>query len=480
MALTKKQREKIPATHFAVPETEQLPIEDEVHVKMAWNVVDKTKGLSDAQRKSARERILDRAKELGMDTSGWSTEVSADADDESDEKIKRDMEVEQEEHEMHGKSCAVRFSALAMEIPDQVSDHPNQTPFKGVLTKLDEPSDNPLSGSAGKRVILPKSVAEKGLSSLLGMAIDATPDFDGHDVKRKIGLITDADIVGNEIHIAGYFYGADFPEEVKRIQAEKSQLGFSYEAQVHLRSMNDDPLVMKNCVFTGAAVLYKDMAAYTTTSLAANAASNQQEIDQMNIDELKKMLEAMSEKITGLETKLAANAEATKVAAGNISALVKPHTDALRACADGMMAKGMGMHASKGHVAVLHGMADQMDADAALGKMPHVYQTDNWFGASKEVAKQDDSAITALSAKLDEMTTKITDLSKANFSASAEPERKTLRPEILKLLAKNGIAHEEGKKLDTAAVDKALKDTSMTVQQRLHLKLNLQEAGQLN
>jgi hypothetical protein len=496
MALTKKQRDKIPAKHFAVPETEQLPIEDEVHVKMAWKMVDKTKGLSPEQRSSARKRIINRAHELGMDTSGWnkSEDMKGEIDEQQDfnknvadgfdaDAEDDEMEKEQEEHEqreeerLNGNAESFVFSALAMEIPDQPSNHPNQTPFKGVLTRIDEPSDNPLSGSHGKCVILPKSVAEKALSSLLGMAIDSTPNLDGHDVRSKIGLITAATIVGNEIQIQGFFYGADFPSEVKRIQAEKSQLGFSYEAQAHIRSMNDDPLVIKDCVFTGAAVLYKDKAAYTTTSLSANKLL---ENEPMTPEE-KKVFEDMQTQIASLAQKLAAAEDNMKLSGGNIMHLVKPHAEALRNCAASMAAAGMGMHPKMGHVAHLHNMADSMEAEAAMGKMPHVYQTDAWLGASAEKEKpaEYNSEMKKLVEEISCLTTKISDLEKAKFHAAAEPERKTISPEIKHLIAKAGIDVTGEKKFTPAEVDSMLKDTGMSVAQRMQAKLGLSQAGKM-
>lgn len=504
MALTKKQREKIPAKHFAVPETEQLPIEDEVHVKMAWKMVDKTKGLSPEQRKTARSRIIHRAHELGMDTSGWDKKEDvkgeideqqdfnkniadgfqeAKKDDSEDDDENQQMEEEQEEHEqreeerLNSNSESFVFSALAMEIPDQPSNHPNQTPFKGVLTRIDEPSDNPLNGSHGKCVVLPKSVAEKALSSLLGMAIDSTPNLDGHDVKSKIGLITAATIVGNEIHIEGFFYGADFPSEVKRIQAEKSQLGFSYEAQAHIRSMNDDPLVIKDCVFTGAAVLYKDKAAYTTTSLSANKLL---ENEPMTLEE-KKIFEEMQAQIASLAQKLSAAEDNMKLSGGNIMHLVKPHAEALRNCAASMAAAGMGMHPKMGHVAHLHGMADSMESEAALGQMPHIYQVGGWLGASaeKEKSAESNSDIKKLVEEISCLTTKISDLEKAKFHAAAEPERKTISPEIKHLIAKAGMDVTGDKKFTPAEVDSMLKDTGMSVAQRMQAKLGLNQAGKL-
>jgi hypothetical protein len=441
MSLTKEQRDAMPADNFAVPEKRALPIHDETHVRMAWNMVDKTKGLTEAERTHARAKILERAKELGIDTADWHLQ-------------------------------AMQFQAMAMEVP-KVEGHPNRIPFSGILTRLDEPSDNPLGGSNGKRVILPSAVAQEALPSLLGMAVDFTPEFDGHDARSKIGLITEANVVENAIHIAGYFYGADFPEEVKCIQADKASLGFSYEAQAQIESMNDDPLVIKSCIFTGAAVLYKDCAAYMTTSLAANNAAKPEK-EQMEKKVLE-LLEGLTKKVEALEAKAA---EDKTLSAGSIQHLVKPHTDRLRAAADAMEAAGMGLHASRGHVHVLRGMADHMDAEAAMGKMPHIYYTNDFLNASADKAT-DNKALDELKNELADVKSELADYKKAKFEAAASPERKTLDPSIMQLLAKRGIDASGDEKIDVAVLNEALKGAGLSPQQMITAKLIMKDNGRL-
>lgn len=470
-ALTKEQRDALPASDFAVPSKRALPMHDETHVRMAWNMVDKTKGLTPEERSSAKKKIVRRAHKLGIDTSDWDIHASdADEDNQMDE-----SEI---------KAGSITFNGMALEFPNN-DEHPNKVPFTGILTRVDEPSDNALS-KPGKRVILPKDVAEAALSSLLGMAIDFNEDLDKHDVKRKIGLITEATIEGNAIHIGGYFYGADFEDEVKRIQAEKSSLGFSYEAQAQVRSMNDDPLVVKSCVFTGAAVLYKDKAAYTSTSLSA-----QMEKQPMsnNDEKIMKMMDALSAKLEKLEASIAekdaANAEkekeSQKLAAGNIQHMIKPHADALRQCAAGMAAAGMGMHPKGGHVAKLHHMADQMEADAVLGQMPHIYRDHDFLMAAKDESNQASSeqnkVIAELKASLDSTNSALEDLKKANFHAAGSVERKTLSPSILSLLNKVGIQASADKKMSVVEVDELLANAKIKTSDRIAIKLSLQDQG---
>ena len=165
---------------------------------------------------------------------------------------------------------SLSLSAMALHIP--AGDHPNRMPFSGVLVHLDRLSDGAPSGSNGRRIIVTADAGRRALPSLLGMAVNGNPSLDGHQAKNKIGIITSADIVGNAIRISGFVYAADFPETVALIKATKNDLGFSFEAQrISLLDPSAAVLTVTGLAFTGAAILRKDKAAYTSTSLAASA-----------------------------------------------------------------------------------------------------------------------------------------------------------------------------------------------------------------
>jgi hypothetical protein len=66
-------------------------------------------------------------------------------------------------------------------------------------------------------VVLTKKAAEAALPSLLGMGLDYAPSFDRHDVRRKVGVITRADIVGRNLELGGHLFAKDFPEIVAEI-----------------------------------------------------------------------------------------------------------------------------------------------------------------------------------------------------------------------------------------------------------------------
>jgi len=111
------------------------------------------------------------------------------------------------------------IEAMAIAMPE-VKGHPNRVAFQGVLTVVDMPSHKAPSGSKGHLVVLSRKAAEEALPSLLGMALDYSPSFDRHDVRRKVGVITQADLVGRSLEVGGHLFARDFPEIVEEIGKE--------------------------------------------------------------------------------------------------------------------------------------------------------------------------------------------------------------------------------------------------------------------
>jgi len=161
----------------------------------------------------------------------------------------------------------MRLEALAVILPE-VAGHPNRVSFEGVLTLVDEPSSRPPSGARGHRVILTRPAAVAALPSLLGMAVDYTPSWDGHDARRKCGIITQADVAGNRIEVSGYLFGKDFPEVEEQVRGSgPGTMGMSYElSDAQVEDMNAAVWSLTRATFTGAAILLREKAAYRDTS----------------------------------------------------------------------------------------------------------------------------------------------------------------------------------------------------------------------
>src|SRR5208282_460048 len=110
----------------------------------------------------------------------------------------------------------IELKSMAVAMPE-VAGHPNRAAFSGVLTMVDVPSQRAPDGAKGHLVVLTKRAAEAALPSLLGMALDYSPGLDRHDARRKVGVITRAEIVGRNLELGGYLFAKDFPEIVKEI-----------------------------------------------------------------------------------------------------------------------------------------------------------------------------------------------------------------------------------------------------------------------
>jgi len=171
----------------------------------------------------------------------------------------------------------MNLESMAIELP-AFHGHPNREPFRGVLTLVDIPSDRAPAGSRGHRVVLTRSAAERALPSLLGMGLDYAPTLDRHDARRKVGVITRAEIVDTSIELGGYLFAKDFPEIVRQIENGSllanaasrrhpaNPLGMSYEiSDASVADVRAKIWTLTRVTFTGAAILLRDKAAYRAT-----------------------------------------------------------------------------------------------------------------------------------------------------------------------------------------------------------------------
>jgi hypothetical protein len=145
--------------------------------------------------------------------------------------------------------------------------HPNRQPFRGLLTWIDVPSDRAVSGARGRRIVITRLAAENAIHTLLGMGIDHHPSSTHHDPRRKVGIITHAEVVEKRIEIAGFIFAKDFPEVVDAVRAGRtSEYGFSYAmSDVVIENTKQRVWTIAKCTFTGAALLLKHKAGYQNT-----------------------------------------------------------------------------------------------------------------------------------------------------------------------------------------------------------------------
>ena len=217
------------------------------------------------------------------------------------------------------------LESMAIEIP-AVAGHPNRAEFRGVLTTVDAASDRSPSGARGHRVLLTRRAAETAIPSLLGMALDYSPLLDRHDARRKIGVITRAEIVGRTIEVGGFLYARDFPEIVAEI-AKPASLSARRSARAkHRRAWH----VVRNRRrarrrHQGQRVGLKSCDVHGRGGAAAGQGRLQLDVDRIAVSQTnqlggRRMNEEMVQQMTAAAERLAAATEALDRVLGKLDA----------------------------------------------------------------------------------------------------------------------------------------------------------------
>lgn len=307
----------------------------------------------------------------------------------------------------------MNIEALAVEMPF-VGAHPNRIPFRGVLTRVDQPSQRPPAGARGRRVVLTREAAEAALPSLVGMALDYTPGLDGHDARLKVGIITAAEIVESELRIGGYLFGRDFPELLRELKSPAARLGMSYElADARVEDVRAQVWRLTEVIFTGAAILKREKAAYNNTS-----------IEIVNTGEITKMDKQKTEQLIAVSQRMAEVAEALSAT-----------------------------------VATMQAQHEQLAA-----KIERIV-----------AAVEEESELRARIVELEGTNAELKEKLAAPGNGKPETgnQRKTVPPMVSALLAKSGV--EVSDAMDAAALDASL--GPLSIEQRIAVKSQLAKAG---
>jgi len=201
----------------------------------------------------------------------------------------------------------------------------------------------------------------------------------------------------------------------------------SYEiAEARVRDLRDRIWILDDVTFTGAAVLRRDKAAYSRTSIAllSDQPSTKQVDPKQKIQE-NTMNPELTQQFVDTTNRLAAAAESLQQALTRI---------------DG-------------------------ERDALNAKVERIIAAveENSAGASS-------NRISQLEARIAELERNNSDLKAQAARASS---RKTLPPLVSALLAKNGL--DAGERMDLAALDKTL--AQLSVEQRVAVKSQMAQAG---
>ena len=198
---------------------------------------------------------------------------------------------------MEKKTLSLQVQNLKFELSEE---KPNWFPFTGTCLFVDEPSSGiPSGGSEDKPVLFPKDEVEKSLTTFENMGVDCVwPEYGcpeyaltGHDTRNKIGVISSAEIVGNEVVIKGGLWEWDFEDVCDMVKLAKSSLGWSVEVRMYIED-SGDYYTATDLEFSGVALLYASAASFDKTYLAAK----RKDVDKMSKEEMQALLNEMLEK----------------------------------------------------------------------------------------------------------------------------------------------------------------------------------------
>lgn len=170
-------------------------------------------------------------------------------------------------------NVALKFTDFKFE---EGKEHINKMPFSGNCMYIGKPSDGIPCGAELPIIFTPESVLN-AIGTFIGMGVDVVyDDYDnpalsltGHDDRFKIGVVTKAEIQGDQVYVEGYLWKKDFDDICFMIKNAKDSLGFSIEVAVTDMETDDEYWYVKEFTYTGLAILYKNLAAFKQTQLAA-------------------------------------------------------------------------------------------------------------------------------------------------------------------------------------------------------------------
>lgn len=181
------------------------------------------------------------------------------------------------------------------------TEHLNKMPFSGVVAYVDTPTDGSPCGANGMKVVFAREAVVQALQTFIGMGVNCVYDegafadpaqcLTGHDERFKIGVVESAELIGNEIHVKGFLWCYDFSDVAFMIRNNKESLGFSVEVVATDVEEKDGFLVVNKVVFTGVAIMYRNLAAFKSTRLAAQRSDK----DVMNEEQIRTLFAELFE-----------------------------------------------------------------------------------------------------------------------------------------------------------------------------------------
>lgn len=194
----------------------------------------------------------------------------------------------------------LKFGTLHFE---ESNEHINKMPFSGICLRADTPSDGIPCGS-DKPIAFSATSIINALDTFKNMGVNCVYDewgypneaLTGHDTRFKIGVVEKAEFIDNAVNITGSLWKSDFNDVCFQIKNAKDSLGFSIEVVVNDMTDEGDCYLVNDFMFTGVAILYKNLAAFKSTQLQAKRQKENEKKEGnsfMNEEQFKQFMEKL-------------------------------------------------------------------------------------------------------------------------------------------------------------------------------------------
>jgi len=175
--------------------------------------------------------------------------------------------------------CSIAIDVPVDELETvEVSAGANHHPIRGVLFRIDEPSESAPSIGTGKPLYVPRAIAEQLLEKVNGLPLDADDSLSRHANDKIVGVMVKAEIIGNDFIVEGHLWPWNNRAKVSLISANNGQLGMSMNAYAKGRNEIVDGIEtfwIEELDLLGANILFRDRATYRKTHFAAGSAERQ-------------------------------------------------------------------------------------------------------------------------------------------------------------------------------------------------------------
>jgi hypothetical protein len=142
----------------------------------------------------------------------------------------------------------------------------NKTAWHGLLCAVDRLSDTPPGGSQSHRIIVPRALAERTVTQLRHLPVNASSGLGSHDKPRIVGVIQAASVTADGVHVRGVLFEKNQRDAVATSRAHARVLGLSFEvSDVGVANEHERIWRLDDLTWTGCSILERAQAAYTSS-----------------------------------------------------------------------------------------------------------------------------------------------------------------------------------------------------------------------